>query len=199
VSTTKISGPRGRPRSFDAERAVETAMKLFHARGYDAVGVAELSRELGIKPPSFYAAFGSKAGLFARALQRYAAGEANVFAHAQAGGGSVGEVLERTLLRAAHLYPRREGAAGCLVLDGTRNSADPDASALTAAARRASRAATRDFVAARAPSRAEEIADFVMIALLGMSAAARDGADEATLQAFAGNAGRALRREFGLE
>ncbi len=199
MSTRKVSGPRGRPRSFDAERAVETAMKLFHARGYDAVGVAELSRELGIKPPSFYAAFGSKAGLFERALQRYAAGEANVFAHAQAGGGSVGEVLERTLLRAPHHYPRRERAAGCVVLDGTRNTADHDASALTAAARRASRAATRDFVAAQAPARAGEISDFVKIALLGNSAAARDGADEATLQAFAGNAGRALRREFGLE
>ena len=117
MGATETPGTRGRPRSFDTERAVETAMKLFHARGYDGVGVAELSRELGIKPPSFYAAFGSKAGLFERALQRYAAGEANVFAHAQAGGGSVGEVLERTLLRAAHLYPRREGAAGCLVLD----------------------------------------------------------------------------------
>ena len=199
MGATETPGTRGRPRSFDTERAVETAMKLFHARGYDGVGVAELSRELGIKPPSFYAAFGSKAGLFGRALERYAAGEANVFAQAQAGGGSVGEVLERTLLRAAHVYPQHQGAAGCLVLDGTRNSADPDASALTAAARRASRAAIRDLVAAHVPARAEEVADFVMVALLGMSAAARDGADEAMLQAFAGNACRALRREFGLE
>ncbi|WP_247877858.1 TetR/AcrR family transcriptional regulator [Azospirillum sp. TSO22-1] len=174
-------------------------MKLFHARGYDAVGVAELSSELGIKPPSFYAAFGSKAGLFERALQRYAAGEGNVFAHAQATGGNVGAVLERTLLRAAHVYPRRDGAAGCLVLDGTRNSADPEASALSAAARKASCATIRDFVAAHAVVRAEEVADFVMIALLGMSAAARDGADETTLRTFAENAGRALRREFGLE
>ena len=57
-------------------------MKLFHARGYDAVGVAELVAELGIKPPSFYAAFGSKVGLLARALERYGQSEANVFAGA---------------------------------------------------------------------------------------------------------------------
>lgn len=196
---TKTSGPRGRPRSFDAEQAVETAMKLFHARGYDAVGVAELSNGLGIKPPSFYAAFGSKAGLFERALKRYAEGDANVFAHALASGGGVGAVLERTLLRAARVYPRHDGAAGCLVLDGTRNSADPEACALSAAARRASRAVIRDFVAARAAARADEVADFVMIALFGMSAAARDGADEATLRSFAETAGRALRREFALE
>lgn len=196
---TKNPGTRGRPRSFDAEQAVETAMKLFHARGYDAVGVAELSNRLGIKPPSLYAAFGSKAGLFERALQRYAEGDANVFAHARAEGGSVGAVLERTLLRAAHVYPRRDGAAGCLVLDGTRNSDDPEACALSAAVRRASRAVFRDFVAAQAAARADEVADFVMIALLGMSAAARDGADEATLRSFAENSGRALRREFELE
>lgn len=79
---TKMSRPRGRPRSFDLDKAVDTAIKLFQARGYDAVGVAELSAALGIKPPSFYAAFGSKAGLLERALKRYGESEANIFARA---------------------------------------------------------------------------------------------------------------------
>src|SRR5262245_25860741 len=82
VTAKKDLKTPGRPRSFDKDVAVETAMRLFHARGYDAVGVAELVSELGIKPPSFYAAFGSKAGLFRQALDRYAAGEANIFARA---------------------------------------------------------------------------------------------------------------------
>lgn len=195
--TTKMSGPRGRRRSFDVDEAVETAMKLFHARGYDAVGVAELGAELGIKPPSFYAAFGSKAGLFERALRRYSEGEANIFVRARAEGGTVAEVIERTLTLAARLYPKRDGVAGCLVLDGTRNSADPEACALTAAAKRAARDAVRDFIATEHPARADDLADFVAIAMAGMSAAARDGADEATLKAFADNAGRAFRREIG--
>ncbi|HET9353645.1 MAG TPA: TetR family transcriptional regulator, partial [Sphingomicrobium sp.] len=38
------------------DEALATAIRLFQARGYDAVGVAELVTELGIKPPSFYAA-----------------------------------------------------------------------------------------------------------------------------------------------
>ncbi|NYZ17262.1 TetR/AcrR family transcriptional regulator [Azospirillum sp. RWY-5-1] len=196
--TTKISGARGRPRTFDVDRAIETAMGLFHARGYDAVGVAELSEALGIKPPSFYAAFGNKAGLFERVLERYATGDANVFLHARAQGGSTAEVLERTLMRAAQLYPTRNGAAGCLVIDGTRNSADPDARALASAAQRAGRDAVRDFIAIEAPDRAEEIADFVVITLFGMSAAARNGVGEAALRSFAEAAGRTLRREFGL-
>ncbi|MBX4426362.1 TetR/AcrR family transcriptional regulator, partial [Mycobacterium tuberculosis] len=54
-----------------AEQAIETAQRLFHARGYDAVSVADLTQAFGINPPSFYAAFGSKLGLYTRVLQRY--------------------------------------------------------------------------------------------------------------------------------
>src|ERR1051325_2440885 len=119
VGAIKISGPRGRPRSFDRDQAIDTAIKLFHARGYDAVGVAELGEALGIKPPSFYAAFGSKIGLLERALERYGRTDANVFETARAKGGGVAKVMERTLANAASIYPERDGVAGCLVLDGT--------------------------------------------------------------------------------
>jgi TetR/AcrR family transcriptional repressor for divergent bdcA len=199
VTTIKKSGSPGRPRSFDKDLAIETAMKLFHARGYDAVGVAELGAELGIKPPSFYAAFGSKAGLFERALERYFETEANIFPRALAEGGGVAEVIDRTFARAARLYPKHDEVAGCLVLDATRNSADPEARALTAAAKQVNRAAIRDFIATENPARADELADFVTIAMAGMSAAARDGADTATLGAFAENASRAFRHEVGRE
>lgn len=177
------------------DQAVETAMRLFHARGYDAVGVAELGAAFGITPPSFYAAFGSKAGLFARALERYGTSEANLFTYARAKGGSVAAVIARMFLRAADLYPERDGVAGCLVLDGARNSTDPEARALTAAAKREARAALRDFIATQYPQRADALAGLVMIALAGMSAAARDGADRQTLEAFADSMGRAFRRE----
>ncbi|TXL82242.1 TetR/AcrR family transcriptional regulator [Vineibacter terrae] len=176
-------------------RAVETAMRLFHARGYDAVGVAELGAAFGITPPSFYAAFGSKAGLLARALQRYGSSEANVFERARADGGSVAAVIDRTLALAAHLYPLHGGIAGCLVMDGTRNSTDPEARALAQAARQAGRDAIRDFIVTEHPKHAEALADLVFIAMAGMSAAARDGADEASLTAFAASIGRAFRRE----
>jgi len=44
------------------------AQRLFHSRGYDAVSVADLTKEIGINPPSFYAAFGSKLGLYTQVL-----------------------------------------------------------------------------------------------------------------------------------
>lgn len=195
--TAKISRSPGRPRSFDMDEALETAIRLFRARGYDAVGVAELVAELGIKPPSFYAAFGSKAGLLERAMARYAEGDTNVFERARDEGGSVAEVIDRTLANAVRLYPGRNGVAGCLVLDAARNSADPDARDLTAKAKQAGFEAIRDFIAGEYPDRAEDLARKVVIALAGMSAAARDGAGRTELEAFASTFGAAIRREMG--
>jgi TetR/AcrR family transcriptional regulator, repressor for divergent bdcA len=189
----------GRPRTFDCDIALDRAMEVFWRHGYEGATIAQLTEAMGINPPSLYAAFGSKAGLFERALKRYAESGANIFTRARAESGSVVEVIDRTLTHAARLYPEHNGVAGCLVLDGTRNSADPEARALTAAAKRVSRAAIRNFIATEYPDRADELADFVTIAMAGMSAAARDGADEATLSAFAKAASRAFRREVGLE
>jgi len=189
-----IVSTRGRPRAFDPDRAVETAMRLFHRKGYDAVGVAEIGEALGIRPPSFYAAFGSKAGLFRRALEAYAAGEANVFATALAEGGDVATVIDRMFANAARIYATRDGAAGCLVIDGTRNSADPEARAITREVQSMSRAAIRDFIATEYPDHADDLAAFVTISLAGMSAAARDGEDGGTLAAFADKASDAFHR-----
>lgn len=186
----------GRPRSFDMDQALEAAIRLFQARGYDAVGVAELVEELGIKPPSFYAAFGSKAGLIERAFERYSASEANVFERARDKGGSVTEVIDRTLANAARLFPERGGVAGCLVLDGTRNAADAEVRALTARAKQASFEALREFIASEYPGRAAELAQLVTIALSGMSAAARDGAGRKELEQFAATLSRAIGRDY---
>lgn len=61
------------PRTFDRGQAVDTAMRLFRRHGYEGVSVADLTNAIGIAPPSLYAAFGSKAGLYREALDRYTA------------------------------------------------------------------------------------------------------------------------------
>lgn len=197
IDTKKLEA-RGRPRSFDMDKAIHAATRLFHRRGYDAVGVAELTQELGIKAPSLYAAFGSKVGLFERAVESYQASEANVFARALALGGSVAQVITRTFDNAASCYPEHDGAAGCLVIDGARNSGDPQAREFIAAVKQASRKALRDYIATEFPARADELAGLVTIMLAGMSAAARDGAGIAALKSFAAVASRAFYREAGL-
>ena len=65
----KNGRPRGRPRAFDRDQALETALELFWRQGYEGTSVADLTAALGIKPPSLYAAFGSKEGLYLEALK----------------------------------------------------------------------------------------------------------------------------------
>lgn len=63
--------PRGRPRGFDRDEALETAMRLFWQRGFEATSMSELTAAIGVAAPSLYAAFGSKDDLFRAALRRY--------------------------------------------------------------------------------------------------------------------------------
>src|ERR1700722_6331985 len=70
---TSVQLPRGRPRSFDAEAAVERAMGVFWSRGYYATALPDLLRATKLSRGSLYAAFGDKHSLFLRALDRYIA------------------------------------------------------------------------------------------------------------------------------
>jgi TetR/AcrR family transcriptional regulator, transcriptional repressor for nem operon len=65
--------PRGRPRSFDTEAAVERAMGVFWSRGYHGTALPDLLRATKLSRGSLYAAFGGKHALFLRALDRYIA------------------------------------------------------------------------------------------------------------------------------
>ncbi|MGJ5177323.1 TetR/AcrR family transcriptional regulator [Bradyrhizobium oligotrophicum] len=65
--------PRGRPRSFDVEAAVERAMGVFWSRGYHATALPDLLRATKLSRGSLYAAFGDKHSLFLLALDRYIA------------------------------------------------------------------------------------------------------------------------------
>src|SRR5580700_767477 len=70
---TPMQLPRGRPRSFDTEAAVERAMGVFWSRGYHATALPHLLRATKLSRGSLYAAFGDKHSLFLRALDRYVA------------------------------------------------------------------------------------------------------------------------------
>ncbi|NJO46960.1 MAG: TetR/AcrR family transcriptional regulator [Oscillatoriales cyanobacterium RM2_1_1] len=61
----------GRKREFDREEALEKAMELFWAKGYNAVGLSELLQHMGIQRQSLYNTFGCKHALFLEAIQHY--------------------------------------------------------------------------------------------------------------------------------
>jgi AcrR family transcriptional regulator len=61
----------GRPRAFDAEKALDSAMRVFWRKGYLGTSLSDLTDAMGINRPSLYAAFGNKQSLFRKALNRY--------------------------------------------------------------------------------------------------------------------------------
>jgi len=64
----------GRPRSFDTDDALDAAMRLFWAEGYEGASLAALTEAMGINRRSIYAAYGNKEELFGKAVDRYLQG-----------------------------------------------------------------------------------------------------------------------------
>jgi len=74
--------PSGRTRQFDVDEALDRALEVFWARGYEGATLPELTRAMGINRPSLYAAFGNKEQLFRKALERYQTGPMSFLAEA---------------------------------------------------------------------------------------------------------------------
>ncbi|WP_058972813.1 TetR/AcrR family transcriptional regulator [Type-D symbiont of Plautia stali] len=68
---TAIKKPKGRPRSFNRDKALISALDIFWRKGYEPASVTELCQAMEINPPSLYSAFGNKAKLFLEAVSYY--------------------------------------------------------------------------------------------------------------------------------
>ena len=62
---------KGRPREFDEEQALASAMNFFWENGYDGSSLSDLLTAMGIGKSSFYQTFESKEELFRRSLELY--------------------------------------------------------------------------------------------------------------------------------
>lgn len=60
-----------RPRGFEEGEVLDKAMRVFIAHGYEGSSMAALSTAMGLTPPSIYAAFDSKRGLFEAVIDRH--------------------------------------------------------------------------------------------------------------------------------
>lgn len=195
MADTKNIRSRGRPRRFDPEEAVATAKHLFHARGFDALGVAEITAALGINPPSFYAAFGSKVGLYRRVLDRYAETDAIPLADLLQPGLPIAEGLMAVIEDAARRYAADPEARGCLVIESARSN-DEEARAAAGVFYIAAGEKIRSYIAQKFPDKADRLADFVCSTMAGLSAMARNGMSLARLLEVARLAGKAVEVEL---
>src|SRR3954470_17209061 len=116
--------PRGRPREFDTERALDAALDLFWKHGYEGTSVSALTEAVGVTPTSLYAAFGNKEELFRRVVDRYIRGPANSLHRAIAQPTARG-VAETALAGAIDMVMNPEHPDGCLLVHGAL-AAHPD-------------------------------------------------------------------------
>ena len=116
----------GRKRSFDIDVALDQAMEIFWRQGFDGASISELTAAMGINPPSLYAAFDSKEGLFLAVVDRYSDRRAAFVGYVVA-GATARDVAERSLFGMIELATDVHEPPGCLLVKGqlTCSSASP--------------------------------------------------------------------------
>lgn len=113
----------GRPRTFDAETALDKAMKVFWEKGYEGSSLPALTEAMGMNRPSLYAVFGNKENLFRMALERYGASHDPLF-NAALEQPTARAVVEHFLRGNADAQTESENPHGCLVINGALACSD---------------------------------------------------------------------------
>jgi AcrR family transcriptional regulator len=115
---------RGRPATFDRNEALERALELFWARGYEGATLEDLQAVMGnINPPSFYHAFGSKEALFREAVDLYVSAVGGPSLRALEESKTAREGVDALLRLTARSLSRPGKAHGCLLVRGATNTA----------------------------------------------------------------------------
>ncbi|WP_347557378.1 TetR/AcrR family transcriptional regulator [Robbsia sp. KACC 23696] len=174
----------GRPRGFDEEKAVETAMRLFWRHGYEGVGMSDLTQAIGVAAPSLYGVFGSKANLYLRALDRYSDTFNLVNRSAVEQADSLAEAVRRLLFAAIDIVTSSDGERSCMISSGML-CAHPDHQELASELARRRDAIREDIAQALTPwlngPRLASTARYLAAVLQGFSIQARDGASREDL------------------
>jgi AcrR family transcriptional regulator len=120
----------GRPTRFNREEAIHSAMLLFWERGYEGTTLEALLEAMGgIRPPSFYNAFGSKEKLFRAVTDRYARTLGAAGLDALEAAPSVRQGIADMLRLSAENFTRPGYPRGCLLLSAGAHCAPSSSSA----------------------------------------------------------------------
>ena len=113
----EVAVPSGRTRQFDVDEALDRALEVFWARGYEGATLPELTMAMGINRPSLYAAFGNKEQLFRKALDRYQTGPMSFLTEALR-KPTARAVVEAIFSGFVRMQRDRDKARGCLIVSG---------------------------------------------------------------------------------
>jgi AcrR family transcriptional regulator len=191
MKSETTAAPRGRPRAFDPDVALERAMHVFWAKGYEGASLSDLTRAMRINRPSLYAAFGNKEQLFGKVLDRYMEGPVAYFGKAL-GASKARDVVEKIFLGTARMGDDPRIPAGCLMVQGALACGDASVRKEVAARRAVSEAALRRrFQRAKRegdlPKNSDpgDLAGYVMTVVRGMAVQSAGGASSNQLRRVA--------------
>lgn len=111
----EASRPRGRPRTFDRQQALQVATELFWRYGYDGTSIADLTQMMGVTPPTLYAAFGSKEQLYREALLDYIRSKGVLVERVVHNGEPIYSLIANYLYRSAEAYTDPAHPPGCML------------------------------------------------------------------------------------
>ena len=123
TTTRKRAVTIGRPRNFDMDAALDRALEVFWRKGYEGASVSDLTLAMGINPPSLYAAFGNKEGLFRKALDRYTARHDGVIQELLA-RPKARDGIAALLSKTAEALTDKSSPPGCLLVQGIAGAGD---------------------------------------------------------------------------
>ena len=183
----------GRPLGFDRDAALQQAMLLFWRHGYEATSVNDLTKAMGITPPSLYTAFGDKKQLFLESIQRYLGGPVtseSIIKEAPSAREAAMDLLKVSAIG----FTGDTTPAGCLLASSaiSCSPAAADVQKALAEIRLTIEGRLRNKIADDKTMRklkpkpdAEALAGHIMAVIQGMSTLARDGATREKLLSVA--------------
>ena len=125
---------RGRPRKTDTGEVLDSAMKLFWEKGYEATSMNDVSAKSGMAKPGLYAAFGNKDALYKDALNLYFDGFRAALATLETSERPLTEVIRDFLEATACSNSSPQGPRGCFLANTLMETAG-QSSELTSVAR----------------------------------------------------------------
>jgi AcrR family transcriptional regulator len=184
--------PKGRKRTFDVDQAVASVLPIFMEKGFEGATFGELIAAMGINPPSFYIAFGSKEGLFRQVIELYASTGAALVAEALAKPTAY-EAMEQLLRKTADAHTDPSRPPGCLFVQGALSCSSKATDIRTELEGR--RSAIEPLLEARLYRAQSEndrsihgdpvkIARYISTITQGLAVQAKGGSDRSTLQAI---------------
>ncbi|CAB5626884.1 HTH-type transcriptional regulator RutR [Serratia marcescens] len=181
---------RGRPKQFDRDRALESALDLFWRHGYEATSLADLVEVTGAKAPTLYAEFGNKEGMFRAAVERYLQKYTTCTNQLLEQALPVAEIVEAYVRSSVEVFTDPDTPSGCFMVcaSAALSSASDDVAQMLRKKHHAQEAALKACFDRKVQqgellgkTDTALLAKYVICTIEGMSVQAREGASRGDL------------------